>query len=209
MRKGQKAPPHGYAGNLELGIKPTKIYTCWQGMKSRCENPNAHGYDRYGGRGIKVCERWQDFRNFLEDMGEPPTPQHTIDRVDNEKGYCKENCRWSTPKEQQQNKRNNNLLTHLGKTQTIRQWCDELGLVFNTVRSRLIRGRPIEEILAPTPGHKKNERRMTLHGRTQTMHDWCKEIGITYDALKARLRNGWSVERALTEPLVPKSKFAV
>lgn len=74
-------------------------------MKSRCENPKATAYERYGGAGIKVCRRWQKFENFLEDMGERPDGK-TLDRINNLKGYSKENCRWATIKEQQNNRKN-------------------------------------------------------------------------------------------------------
>lgn len=80
-------------------------YNSWAGMRQRCNNPSNKDYGRYGGRGITVCERWNDFVLFLKDMGERPTTKHTIDRVDNDKGYSPKNCRWSTKKEQTHNSR--------------------------------------------------------------------------------------------------------
>lgn len=74
-------------------------------MRSRCRNPNATGYEHYGGRGITICERWDDIENFIEDMGEKPTPEHSIDRIDVDGNYEPDNCRWATPSEQQKNKR--------------------------------------------------------------------------------------------------------
>jgi len=91
---------HGHA--LHGIISPT--YRTWEAMKARCNNPNATAYRRYGGRGIVVCERWQNsFLNFLEDMGERP-PSRTIDRIDGGKGYFPENCRWATLKQQNDNR---------------------------------------------------------------------------------------------------------
>ena len=85
-------------------------------MKHRCLNPNAKKYADYGGRGIKICDRWlESFENFYRDMGERPSKKHSIDRIDNNGNYCPENCRWVTMKEQARNKRTNRTMLYNGK----------------------------------------------------------------------------------------------
>ena len=83
----------------------TKVYTAWASMKDRCNNQNSRSYYLYGARGIRICERWGHFENFLADMGEPPSPSHSLDRIDNYGHYAPSNCRWATKKEQTQNRR--------------------------------------------------------------------------------------------------------
>lgn len=93
---------------IKHGMSKTRIYDLWVTMIQRCKNPNATGYAGYGGRGIKVCERWLAFANFYEDMGDKPD-NCSLDRIDNNGNYCKENCRWATHAEQAVNKRKKRL----------------------------------------------------------------------------------------------------
>jgi hypothetical protein len=97
---GNRARTHGMS---RRGISE---YSAWLSMKQRCSNPNYRNYKFWGGRGIAVCERWKDsFENFFSDMGKKPTPQHSLDRIDNDKGYGPDNCRWVTRSVQNSNRR--------------------------------------------------------------------------------------------------------
>jgi hypothetical protein len=96
-------------------------------MRDRCSNPNRHDWKRYGGRGIKVCERWQVFENFLSDMGERPAGM-SLDRIDPNGDYSPDNCRWASIRTQCNNTRRNVYVEHDGRRQTIAQWADELGV---------------------------------------------------------------------------------
>lgn len=106
-------------------------------MKERCTNPNDKSFYRYGGRGITVCDRWQSFDNFYKDMGEPPTLKHSIDRINVNGDYKPNNCRWATTKEQANNTRSNTYFTIDNRTQSLKMWCDEKGVNYKRVWSRI------------------------------------------------------------------------
>lgn len=151
----QRFTKHGHTKNRETTI----IYRIWADMIQRCINPNSKNYLRYGGRGITVCRRWEDsFENFLEDMGEAPRGLQ-LDRINNDKGYCKENCRWATRKEQARNTRTNRLIICFGKTQCIAAWSEETGILHETLRKRIyLLNWPIKKALTtPVKEYKKRK----------------------------------------------------
>lgn len=125
----------------------TSIYKTWSSMRERCLHPKHKSYMRYGGRGITICERWNDFSLFLEDMGPRPSKAHSIERNNNDGPYCKENCRWATFVEQSNNKSNNRLLTYNGETLTLANWSKRRNLKQRTLFQRLERGWSIEKSL--------------------------------------------------------------
>lgn len=114
-------------------------YMCWRDMMRRCYDPRRAHYQRWGAKGITVCERWHKFDNFLADMGDKP-PGKTLDRKEGAKGYSKSNCRWATTMEQAQNRRTTRRFTHNGKTMTVREHCDLARIEYRLVKGRLKEG---------------------------------------------------------------------
>lgn len=128
------------------GMSHTKVFRIWAGMINRCTKPNNTNFIHYGGRGITVCDEWKtSFEAFYRDMGDPPKGK-TLDRINNDGHYSKENCRWVDRKEQSNNTRQNNLVTYLGNTQTITQWAETLGIHVNTLRHRIKKWPNIDDV---------------------------------------------------------------
>ena len=125
------------------------LYKTWENMRSRCNNTNTTGYQRYGGRGIYVCSEWNDFWQFVSDMG-PKLETYTLDRIDNNGPYAPWNCRWACPTTQGRNRSNNRNLTFKNKTQCLTVWAKELNLRPNTIACRLHRGWSVERALSTT-----------------------------------------------------------
>jgi len=151
----------------------------WKGMIQRCENPRNPSFARYGGRGIRVCLRWRrSFADFVSDVGPRPTPLHTIDRIDNARGYEPANVRWATRQEQAENRADTRLLFFHGRTQTVRAWEREFGLKPNTLGARLDRGWNARHALT-TRVDRKFGRRESPQG-----------VPTTYPQTKTALRGG-------------------
>lgn len=145
---GEFARKHGKSRSPEARI--------WAGMRNRCRNPNANGFNLYGGRGISVDPAWDTFEQFLADMGPRPSPRHSLDRIDNEKGYGPANCRWATQSQQCRNQRKTIKVTAFGKTQAIKDWAEELGIPSRRLSGRWENGWRGEELLT----RPKNSRRI-------------------------------------------------
>lgn len=122
-------PVHGFSKS-----RPPE-YRSWESMRARCYNPNDKKYHRYGGRGITICDKWNTFLGFLEDMGPKPSRLHTLDRVNNDLGYCPENCRWSGPVQQGRNKSSTVLNPEAVKV--IRHFSSTRGFGIGALLSRL------------------------------------------------------------------------
>lgn len=121
-----------------LGAIKTSEYNSWVAMIQRCTNPTATEFAQYGGRGISVCDRWRkSFADFINDMGLKPSKGMSIDRIDVNGNYEPSNCRWATKREQGNNRRDNRVATYQGRTQTVLEWCRELGVSHELVRGRI------------------------------------------------------------------------
>jgi hypothetical protein len=136
--------------NRTHGLSHCLAYESWSQMKQRCYNPKDPSFSDYGGRGIRVCERWRNsFENFLKDMGPRPSTGYSIDRFPNTNGnYEPDNCRWAIPKQQNRNRRTNVMLTFRGETMCISEWAERIGLPRKTLEKRLNRyGFTVEQAL--------------------------------------------------------------
>ena len=142
--------------NLKHGQSNSKLYNVWSSMKKRCNEKNHKSYYRYGGRGITYCSEWEDFNNFMGWALKNGYKENlTLDRIDNDKGYYPENCRWATPKEQSRNRHTNKFLTYKGNTKTIAEWEEILGTKKGTIASRIRHGWSIEKAIE-TPVKKRS-----------------------------------------------------
>lgn len=148
---GSRRERHGASG---VGtMPPTPEYRAWISMRDRCRNHNSRCFRDYGGRGISICPEWDRFVQFLADMGPRPSEQHSIDRIDNEKGYCKENCRWALPVEQMNNRGNTIWVEVDGKRLPLAQFARETGTSEKVIDGRLRLGWSLKDA-ASTPVRK-------------------------------------------------------
>lgn len=139
MKPGPKPSPNAHRRH--------ELYGIWKGLRNRCSNPKRKDFKYYGGRGIRVCERWDDFKMFVADVGPRPTPDHEIDRIDSNGNYEPLNCKWSTRFEQLQHTRRNRILEIDGVARTMAQWTRELDFGDMLIKDRLKRGWTVRRAL--------------------------------------------------------------
>lgn len=191
-------------------------YSTWQGMHFRCTNPKNHAYHNYGARGISVCPEWGTFDKFMEDMG-PRPPGKSLDRINNDGNYSKENCRWATQREQCNNYRPNRIVEYKGKLYTFVQLAEAHNIRPDTLARRLRYGWALDKAIetpvlpvgtmteAKRAGRARIGTQITFMGRTQNISAWAREFGIRPHIIYGRLAWGWSVEKAITTPKVKES----
>lgn len=142
LSKIARTTKHGHT--TWKGTKPL-TYAVWAAMRDRCNNKNNKGYQNYGARGIKVCPEWDDYSVFLSDMGDPGPGELSIDRVNNDGNYCKENCKWTDRVTQANNRRNNSTYEYEGKVYTLKQLSDLTGVPYRSLQYRLKKGSTVYE----------------------------------------------------------------
>ncbi len=184
------------------GMTGTQTYMAWGCMKQRVKNDR-----RYIENGIVMCERWEKFENFLEDMGVCPEDKYSVDRIDNSKGYEPGNCRWANRSEQQRNKTTNRMVTYDGRTMPASAWAEELGMGLSTLTSRLDNGWTVERTLTTPEGFRRGrgtpqtrDRILEYKGREQTLEEWAKEFELNLSTMIERVWNKWSMERIAATP---------
>ena len=161
-----------------------RIRRIWNNMKHRCYNQNDSCYHIYGARGITVCDEWlKSYRPFYDwAMANGYSDDLSIDRIDNNKGYSPDNCRWATAKQQAMNTSRNRLLTYNGQTKTLGEWAEESGVYYSKLRNRLEYGHPLEEAMNAESlrpiGRYSVRQIVSYNGETKTVEEWCKETGL-------------------------------
>ncbi len=200
-------------------VRKMPEYHIWDDMISRCYRPTSVSYKNYGARGISVCDRWRKFIYFYEDLGPRPSPELTLERIDNEGNYEPSNVRWATTKEQHRNKRTNVWLEFREKRMILADWATELGIKPNTLAKRLRHyskeialthprcqggGVPLAGkrtvVNKPIPirgDNHKHLRSLTVNGVTHSYAEWEKLSGIKYQTIFMRLKRGWPPDSAL------------
>lgn len=174
------------AALAQHGLCGTRVYGIWAGIRGRCTNPTDVAWANYGGRGITLCERWQDVTAFVSDMGPRPSPKHSIDRIDNSKGYSPENCRWATQKEQANNTRTNVHITIDGVTRTMKQWAEHFGVSYAVVKERRADGKAGIDLFTASP--RRTYKRLITHGElSMSVTAWAKHLGAPYITVWQRI----------------------
>ncbi len=197
-------------GHDNHGMCGTKVYNSWCNMRRRCYQKNNKSYKRYGGRGIKVCDRWNlSFTLFYEDMGDPPE-RGTLGRKNNNGNYNPENCRWESMEQQSSNTCQVRLITYKGVTLSLSKWGVRLGGTTELVAKRLRRGWSEEAAISIPPNQYSNGSKtesIIYEGLTLSRIKWSEKLGGAKDLVASRIRRGWSEIEAVSTPLNVKRRM--
>jgi len=186
----QDTPPNRKDGRTRGNDELTATYHVWQSMKARIHNPNSKSYCRYGGAGLTLDPRWEDFDNFIADMGQRPSSEASIERLDNSVGYWPSNCIWADRWQQASNKSNNHYLTVNGKVQTLSEWARETGIDQPTIRRRVKKGWPHQEaVTTPLNATRRKHRYITPAGEFGSLTDAAEANSLSVSGINHRLRS--------------------
>ena len=194
------------------GQTGTRLFIVWEGMKRRCNAKKGINYKNYGKRGIKVCDEWQEFQPFYDWAmangydENAKRGQCTIDRIDNNKGYSPDNCRWVNQTVQARNTRKNRLITYNNETHCISEWAEIFNISPNVLYTRIFINKwDIERALTQSTERRKM---ITYKDETKSLKEWAEILKINFDTLHGRIFDfGWTVEEAFTIPLGQKRKY--
>ena len=198
------------ARNKTHGMMNTPEYQSWRGMKERCSNPKNIHWHLYGGKGIKVCDRWiNDLTAFVEDMGPRPEGM-SLDRIDSNGNYCPENCRWADAETQAFNTCTTRQITFKGETLSLQKMAEKYRQGEATVRYRLNQGWSTEEALTLKVGDQrifdKHSKLIEHDGQLLTIKEHAKKYGLNVNTVRGRLRRGYSIERVFSPAVKRKKK---
>ena len=179
-------------GASKKGSELQSTYLSWYHMRRRCLDEKNHAWHNYGGRGITVCDKWGTFAGFFADMGHKPSSRHSLDRIDVNGNYNKENCRWATWDIQANNKRKNVRVMFRGQIRPVGELAKSLGINYNTLSARVRRNiKSIDIFSVP----RATEHMITYRGETKNLKEWSKQCGIKYQTLVARSnKSSWTLD---------------
>lgn len=184
----------------------SRIYKIWQMMIQRCENPNHDSYKHYGERDISVCKRWHDFESFYADMGEPPSEEYELERIDVNGNYCKENCTWVTRKEQCRNKRNTIYLEYNGEKRPMAEWAEILEMNYDTLQGRIFdSGWSVEKAFETPVGSSHEPRQFWIQGEFLTIAEIAKRFNVNKQWLTQQIDRGRDISWILHEEITQES----
>lgn len=198
---------HGHSAKNKFTSKEErKTYSTWSSIKARCHRKSHPRYADWGGRGIKVCDRWlNSYENFLSDMGVVSSMDLEIDRIDNDKGYEPGNCRWTTGTQNARNKRNSHRYEYDGMSKTLGEWGEAYGIHPGTLESRIRQSKWSMERALTTPTLEENKH--IINEESHTLSEWAIKYNIDKNLVRNRVyKLGWTLEKALTTPVRKKKK---